>query len=74
VGWSEQESEPYKGRDERFRVVANGAFEPLARFGRKTAGRGFVQFLGMLMRRLAQEANLFSVAAAPFAQLAIGHW
>src|SRR5438046_10662505 len=55
-------------RSELFRLVADGAFEPFACFGRKTAGRGFVQLVGMLMRGPAQEADLFAVAAAPLAE------
>ena len=45
-------------RDELFRLVAKGAFKPLARFGGEMAGRGFVQVVGMLLRGMVQEANL----------------
>jgi hypothetical protein len=51
-----------------FSLVVEGTLEAFARFGRETTRSGFGQFIGMVMRSVAQESDLFTVAAAPFAK------
>ena len=50
-----------------FRLAAEGTFESFARFAGESVRRGFVYFVSMLMRGLAEESNLLSVTPAPFA-------
>ena len=42
-------------RDGLFPLVVEGTLEAFARFGRETTRSGFGQFIGMVMRSVAQE-------------------
>jgi hypothetical protein len=67
MGRSCKGQKPYKQRGELFRLVAEGLFKPFTRLWRETARSGSGNFLGMIMNGVAQEAELFAVTAAPFA-------
>jgi len=65
-----EEGEPYSvtRRIILFSLVVEGTLEAFARFGRETTRSGFGQFIGMVMHGVAQESDLFTVTAAPFAK------